>query len=195
MLVAALAAAGCRIPTRHFRPAERSLIETVDGVAGAQYELRDQDGRLGEVRVWCVGAEADDPVDEREPLTYVGIGMEIENTSEKELQFVVSDARLRDIQIAEQTLDSLEPFEPGPTVHVAPDSVATTYLRFELPPGVRPSDVRSFRFRWVLNTSENRSFADFTSFVPGQPLYRGSYNWHWGFGFGYPSWYWGYDCH
>lgn len=191
-LLLALIAAGCRATRVYFRPAERSVVETVDRIAGAQFELRDEQGRKGELRVWCLYAVEDaDPDDERGPRTYVDIGLELENNSKDELQLVVGEARLRDVQTDRGRIDSVAPFEPGETVRVAPDSVSTNYLSFELPPGVRPSDVRTFRLRWVVSGPGQRSFTDFTSFVRGRRrYYRRGPHWGWGFLFGYSLWNW-----
>ena len=166
-------------------------METVDRVPGAQFELRDEQGRRGELRVWCLRAEeVVDPDDERRRLTYVDIGLELENNSNEELRLVVGEARLRHVQTKRRRIDSVSPSEPGETVLVAPDSVSTTHLGFELPTGVRPGHVQSFRLQWVVHGSGSRRFTDLTSFVRARRRYR-NHGWpYWGwFAFGYPLWF------
>ena len=186
-LLLALNVAGCQTPSAYFWPAEPTVVETVDHVPGAQFELRDKQGRVGELRVWCLRAEEGEVSDdERRPLTYVDIGLELENNSKEELEFVLGEARLRDVQTSEQRIDSVAlfqpseaPFESGDTVRVAPDSVSTTYMSFELPTGVRPKDIQSFRLQWVVRSSGQRRFTDLTSFVRARRRYHSGRNWGW----------------
>jgi hypothetical protein len=189
-ILLALVVAGCHAPRAYFRPAEPTIVETVDRVPGAQFELRDAERRSGELRVWCLRAEeVVDPDDGRRRTTYVDVGLELENHSKEGLELLVEDVRLRDLRADPRRIDTVAPFEPGKTVRVAPDSVSTKYLSFELPSGVRPRQIKSFRLQWVVRESSGRRFSDLTSFVRTRPRYRnhGYPFWGW-FVIGYPLW-------
>lgn len=206
VLLAAVAT-GCSAPRAYFRPAETTLTETVDGVAGAQYELRSRGDRKGEIRIWCLGAvqkeDAGDAVADpqnsrdrgnRARRTILELGIEIENNSNEELTFVVGDAGLRAVDTERESIDSVPPQGARSPVRVAVDSVSRQYLRFELPVGVRPFDVKSFRFRWVVTGPGTDRYTRFTTFVPDRRPYGGYYFWPygpWGLHIGY----WGLHCH
>lgn len=182
LLAGVLIAAGCSSSRAYFRPAETTVVETVDRVVGAEYQLGAGAKRSGELRVWCLEAHI-----ERDHPTAVDVSIEVENSSSSELRLLGSEITLQDVEVRGARLGPVNDPEARLVV-IPPNRVIRSDFRFLLPKDVRPRDIHSFRIAWVVEGDDKAQFRQQTTFVRGRASYGtyGSYG-----GWGYPAWGWG----
>lgn len=179
--------AGCASSYRAFQPAEKEITETAGGRLAAIYELRTSK-RWGEVRIWSNGAETRE-ADER---TVIHVGIETRNACETPLELDLAQTRLEAIDAGTHAVGNLLASHTAGEPRTLAHTVGTFDFEFELPQGVTPSSLRSFRLHWWMHGPEETVYEQYTSFVPvrvyRRPMFYGdpwlfdvNYGFRWGF--------------
>lgn len=180
--------AACSSTYQGFRPAEKTLTETPDGTPAAIYDLRVESQLWGDVRVWSNGAETRDVGGQER--TVVHVGFETRNTGADTLAFNLAHTQLEAIQAGARAIASIAPTTTTGDPQTPAHTVGHLDFEFNLPDGVTPGDLQSFRIHWWLHGPGERAFEQYTAFVPHRIYYYyRPYYWY-GWYYGPSGWYW-----
>lgn len=171
LLLAACLALGCVTQPERFRPGERVNATSPDGFLAAQYDLEDERGFVGEVKVWSDGAERQDGV------TVVHVAFEIENFSADELRFDEDALRLDSATLDRGVLRGVPPALIEGARTIAPRSAATVGAIFVLPEEVQPQQVDAFRVHW--RVSGAATLAQITPFFEEEEVRMAAGPYYW----------------
>ena len=130
-------------------PTERLTAFSPQGFLAAEYDLTTtRGGDLGQARVWSSGAERVRFRGQRRALVHVGI--EIQNESDTSLVVDSDRMRLDSATVNGTVFENIAPAQIDGDAVIPPGEEATIHVYFAMRPGVYPTDVRAFRFRWAL---------------------------------------------
>lgn len=172
LLMTALLPLGCATQPEMFRPGERTTATSPAGITAAAYEIRDERGITGEVKLWSDGAE------KRDGATVIHVAFEIENLSDEPMRFMTDELRLESATLAERALPVVEPVAFEGSRIIAPGSAGTVGVLFALPSDVKPSDVEAFRVFWsVTGATDYAQITPFYEDLRPERLASGAYYW------------------
>jgi hypothetical protein len=149
-----------------FSPLERNQGKTVEGYDEALYDLSDDRGQFGQVKLWSRGAYTIGT--QKETVTAIHIGFELENSGDRALWLEPAGVRLESVQTRTRTLRDIPATFPGGQLTVAPGATGKVEAQFALPAGTWPDDVRAFRVAWTVRTNGDR-YSEFTPFAQSAP--------------------------
>lgn len=135
-------------PRQPFMPTERLTAYSPQGYAAAEYDLHTRRGHLGQVRVWSHGAERVTFEGRRRALLH--IGLEIQNESNTPLVLDEGQLHLDSATVNGTVFENIPVARIRGNTVVPPGGETTVDVYFALSPGIYPTDVRAFRFRWAL---------------------------------------------
>ena len=168
-LVALLSLGGCVGP-RAFIPATHVLVPAPDGgIAAAEYDLDVEQHRLGQARVWSLGAYRDDSSGETRTLIHVGFVLH--NSGEAPLRLDEKGLYLDDVVLEDSGLYRIAPLHVDSNTSVPPDDTQRIGVLFSLPGAPMPSEIRSYRVAWAVQAG-GRTYTQQTPFVQAPPRER-----------------------
>jgi len=172
---------------RHFAPRESLNGWSASGQPAALYQLGDQGGKKGELRIWSDGARRDGSGGH--DTTIVHVGCELVNTGGQPLSLDLAQVRLQNLTAGALKIDGLQPQRVQGEAAAVPGHSNRVEFWFDPGDGVRPTAISGFEVHWQVRTEGGTGFEQITPFAPyvryhdpwyddGWPYWRG------GFGFG-----------
>ncbi len=174
---------------------------TVGATPASMYDIRLDGQVLGHVKVWSLGGYTL-PTDGKAPV--ISVGVRTRNLSDKPMTFDVARSQLEITTKKGAVIALGKPYQVQGDASIPAGQIGHISITYALPQNIKPGDVVSFDFDWLLTTADGL-FSRSTPFVKieraGVPYYwPGYYGWYpdsWyiygGFG---PSWWgsgwWGY---
>ncbi len=175
--------AGCGNYPESFEPSERVTAISPEGTLAAEYPIRGTTGDLGEVKVWSRGTFRGKVNGQERTLLHVGF--DIENSTDRPLMFDTSSIRLESAQANSKVFGGLVPASVVGQGAIAGNSDGTVDAYFELPHGISPQEMDSFRVRWDVSAgaqtfSQRTPFLEVPDYSYAYPYYDPFFDPYWG---------------
>lgn len=151
VLAGAALIAACAKSPESFEPAERATALTARGYLAAEYELRDNSGALGEVRVWSNGARWRRIGAGKRTVLHVAF--EIENNSNRPFHLVRDSLQLDSATTNEGVMRDIGPYSIEGSLDVPRGASRTVHVFFTFPEEIKPQEIDAFRLKWKVSNS------------------------------------------
>lgn len=171
LLLVACLTLGCVTQPETFRPGEQAYATSPEGFLAATYDVTDERGFVGEVKVWSDGAERQNGV------TVIHVAFEIENFANEPLHFDEDALMLDSATLDRGIVRGLAPSLIEGTRTIGPRSAGSLDALFVLPEGVMPQQIDAFRVHW--RVSGAATLAQITPFFEEEEMRMAAGPYYW----------------